>query len=231
MGADASNTPPPAGYFLIHRPKLQSNIKNVCNRVNFLVVNFLFELWEEKMKKSLLSIAIIAALPFAANAANIQGVMYVAPAHFDNSHQAPTTNGYAPFGRINIDTTDQEHIATTAYVKGAYNSAIAAVNKVGNDKQDALINYDNGEMESISTSVYGATAVNGILRDYYSGDSTNAEKTQSFASDAEMSRVLVTVGGALEAANSVFDIGRVEIYTTWDTNNTTWVSLKTAYDF
>ena len=89
--------------------------------------------------KSLLSIAIIAALPFAATAENISGAMYTAPATADTNHPAPTTNNSPSYGRVNIDTADQEHIATTAYVKGAYNSAIAAVNNVG-ELSEALYN-------------------------------------------------------------------------------------------
>ncbi len=82
----------------------------------------------------ILPIAIIAVLPFTVNAANIQGAMYTAPQEADENHPAPTTSfdvsdgNYFYFGRMNIDTADQEHVATTAYVKGAYNSAIAAVN-------------------------------------------------------------------------------------------------------
>ena len=82
--------------------------------------------------KTLLTIAVITTLPFGAMAENISGAMYTAPIAANNDHPAPTTNATAPYGRIDIDTADQDHIASTAYVKGAYNSAIAAVNKTKN---------------------------------------------------------------------------------------------------
>ena len=80
--------------------------------------------------KTILTMAVIAALPFRATAENISGAMYTAPATADTNHPAPTTSAGPLYGRVNIDTADQEHIATTAYVKGAYNSAIAGINKV-----------------------------------------------------------------------------------------------------
>ncbi len=102
----------------------------------------------------IISLAIFALLPIAANAENISGAMYTAPTAADTNHPAPTTQADAPYGRANIDTTDQEHIATTAYVKGAYNSAIAAVNKVDSDKQTKLVNTGNNH--DMDTRVTGA---------------------------------------------------------------------------
>ncbi len=162
--------------------------------------------------KRIASIAIIAALPFAANAENISGDMYAAPAHYDNNHPAPTTNGYAPFGRINIDTDDQEHIATTAYVKGAYNSAIAGVNKLFRDKQDVLRNDDD---EYIDQVVY--TADNFVTSLAAGGELTSLDETLH----------LVTADGIVAGILSQ----RVKIYTTWDDDRdsaTTEVSLVTA---
>ena len=122
--------------------------------------------------KQILTTAIIAALPMTAIAGNISGAMYIAPTTADTNHPAPTTNAAAPYGRVDIDTADQDHIASTAYVKGAYNSAIAAVNAVDdvlqnvsrfvneeiesgiNDKQDRLVNVDTEGY--IINSVLGA---------------------------------------------------------------------------
>ena len=52
---------------------------------------------------------------------------------------APTTSAEAPYGRVNIDTVNQNHIATTAYVKGAYNSAITGVNKLDSKTDSASV--------------------------------------------------------------------------------------------
>ena len=84
-------------------------------------------------KQTLLSIAIMLTLPLTAMAENISGPMYVAPTYATPDNPAPLTNVLGAYGRINIDTADQQNIASTAYVKGAYNSAIAAVNKVNGE--------------------------------------------------------------------------------------------------
>lgn len=170
--------------------------------------------------KTILPIAIMLSLPLMANAANISGDMYTAPAAADTNHPAPTTNVPAPYGRANIDTTDQEHIATTAYVKGAYNSAIAAVNKVNNEK----VSFDTFE-----STMQGFDDHIGLIQ----GDIQNIQENKV---DAEY------VGGAIDnIATSIYDsldsLGgylnskRVTIYTTWNddsANATTKVTLSTA---
>ncbi len=176
--------------------------------------------------KSLLSIAIIAALPFAATAENISGAMYTAPAHADNNHPAPTTNAGAPYGRIDIDTADQEHIATTAYVKGAYNSAIAAVNKVDtsltaglDEKQDKLINYDSND---VVDDVFSAETGSSMMGDYIGA--TTMEGAQA---GQEQLRTwedrLLSAGGVIGAIGTAVNLQRVLVYTTWDND-----SAKTA---
>ena len=152
--------------------------------------------------KKLLSIAIIAALPFGAIAENISGAMYAAPAHADTNHPAPTTGANAPYGRIDIDTADQDHIASTAYVKGAYNSAIAAVNFMDSHKQPVLV-VDNLAQNGVSSLVL--TSLDDI--------SDENELVNGMA-----------VKDAIEAQ-------RVTVYTTWedDTDNgTIKVTLSTA---
>ncbi len=161
--------------------------------------------------RNLLTLTIIAALPTVAVAENISGAMYTAPAHYDTNHPAPTTNATTPFGRVNIDTADQEHIATTAYVKGAYNSAIAAVNAVDARKQNYLFNFDSGE--TISSSVIGT--INFV--DYLKED-------EILDVEGWEDRSLVTAEAVYDGIKSQ----RVEIYTTWDTNDTTDVAFKTV---
>ena len=151
-----------------------------------------------KTKNIILS-AIIATLPFAAWAENISGAMYTAPVHYDNNHPAPTTNAIAPFGRVNIDTDDQSHVATTAYVKGAYNSAIAAVNSaLRNDSTGDIIRGING-VEDFVGMIGNSNALGG--------------------EDTLLSEAAIVQG---------FRSQRVEIYTTWDTNDTTDVAFKTV---
>ncbi len=171
--------------------------------------------------KTILTMAIIAALPFTAMAENISGAMYTAPAHENTNHPAPTTQAGAPFGRIDIDTADQEHIATTAYVKGAYNSAIAAVNKVDarlTGYQGILVNGD---------SEY-------IISEVVDGDGLEAEGLDWFL-DGDQERLLVSLGGtvwlvnqAKSDINNTISNKRVEIYTTWDDDDVAEVPLVTA---
>ncbi len=190
---------------------------------------FLFELWEEKMKKSLLSIAIMAALPFGAMAENISGAMYTAPSAADTNHPAPTTQAAAPYGRANIDTADQEHIATTAYVKGAYNSAIAAVNKVDGEKQEVLRNYSYGA--PMSTNVIDDEVAFGVAYDYIFGDNDLRREILEDSDGWHAADSFMSAGAVLEVAKGVVDIlddKRVDIYTTWDTNATTQVELSSA---
>ena len=157
-----------------------------------------------KTKSTLLSIAIIAALPFTANAENISGDMYVAPQEADANHPAPTTNTDvgAHFGRINIDVADQEHVATTAYVKGAYNSAIAAVNAISDAKQDLLYNNQTGAV--MSGGAWGTEVVDDMLSDMDAG--TMLQGTLSMLDTG-----YISAAGVLTGIKSQ----RVKIYTTW----------------
>ena len=143
----------------------------------------------------------MAALPLNVMAANISGAMYTAPSAANNDHPAPTTQAAAPFGRIDIDTADQDHIATTAYVKGAYNSAIAAVNKVNSEKQDKF----NG--------VYDKNAGQQIVGDYFGA--SNYGELESFF-DSLSDNTVLTTDGTIAAIGEAVNLQRVLVYTTWD---------------
>ena len=196
--------------------------------------------------KTLISLAVIAALPCAATAENISGAMYTAPAHYDNNHPAPTTQANAPYGRANIDTADQEHIATTAYVKGAYNSAIAAVNQAAAyaidetlqtieqqglyEKQDRLTTSGGDE---ISTTVvdYGDGFL-GSIGSYAAAN--NLAQTESMieyiksmgpkiptsaAVAVGLEEVGIGLNARIDTVQSSINNKRVEIYTTWNNDN------------
>ncbi len=195
-------------------------------------------------KHTLLTIAIMAALPFGARAENISGAMYTAPAHENTNHPAPTTQAGAPYGRIDIDTADQEHIATTAYVKGAYNSAIAAVNKVDVDKQNQLVNLDNHP--AISNMVFTDNGLNVYYDVSQGSDEVYAEMSGNIAQALsvndihdtlistgtvfdivrEMGRDIGYVQGSVNTVQTSLNNKRVDIYTTWDSNATTQVELS-----
>ena len=191
-----------------------------------------------KATKTLLSIAVIVALPFAAHAENISGAMYTAPAHYDNNHPAPTTSAEPLYGRVNIDTADQEHIATTAYVKGAYNSAIAGINKVNDNIavlegeysyliDEAIPALENSKQNKLEydddvdgTGEVGSTIVgSGNFLDALRDDDIENNYYDGFYDSSLISAKAVAEGILSQ---------RVDIYTTWDSNATTQVALSTA---
>ena len=108
-------------------------------------------------KQTLLSIAIIAALPFTANATQTI-VETNTPAAVGANGTVKKAAATGPYQTATIGEHDDEHIATTAYVKGAYNDAIAAVNKVDSEKQVKLksLNVSNGSEQDIEPRVMGS---------------------------------------------------------------------------
>ena len=88
--------------------------------------------------KKILSIAIMATLPLTAHATDPVG-----PAAVPANGTPVVATANAPYVTQTPTAADATHIASTAYVKGAYNDAIAAVNKVDADKQDKLVSFGN----------------------------------------------------------------------------------------
>ena len=171
----------------------------------------------------IISLAIFALLPIAGNAENISGAMYTAPTAADTNHPAPTTQADAPYGRANIDTADQEHIATTAYVKGAYNSAIAAVNKLNSnvstglqDVMDELAGYVNQNVQDIRDDMADKVSSTDFNNELDGAMAALEENAINYADNAE------------QGAKDYTDAKRVEIYTTWDDDDTAEVALITA---
>ena len=81
--------------------------------------------------KKLLSIAIISILPFAANADYTYN--YINTPDNVPANGTVTVAHDGPYQIATITNDDSGHIASTAYVKGAYNDAIAAINTL-NDR-------------------------------------------------------------------------------------------------
>lgn len=90
--------------------------------------------------KIILSIAIIVALPFV-----VMADPQVGPAEYSGNNPVVAT-GDAPYATAEITNDDKTNIASTAYVKDAYNDTIAAVNKI-NDKVKQVRN-DVAEVEN-----------------------------------------------------------------------------------
>ena len=179
-------------------------------------------------KQTILSIAIMAALPFGAHADP------VGPAAVPANGTAVVATANAPYVTQTPTAADATHIASTAYVKGAYNDAIAAVNKVANTvdgKQAQLVNEDNNHamynkvLGSANLATHGRTSLalndidyvelkNLIAMNYSNGTLHNLDE------------ILISTGGVLDIVREVgrelkydTDNKRVEIYTTWENDN------------
>ena len=185
---------------------------------------FMTTMGEKEMKtKTVLSIAIMAALPFAAHADP------VGPAAVPANGTAVVATASAPYVTQTPTAADAAHIASTAYVKGAYNDAIAAVNKVESDldsaKQDRLEVYSSEGAIAwgggpLDTTVMGLDLMGRLLVD----DSDPYEVLGPYIDDnygtlEEYSHVLATVPAVLFGIDYKLDQKRVEIYTTWENDN------------
>ncbi len=168
-----------------------------------------------KATKTLLSIAVIAALPIT-TMAEINYVGSQTPAYVGNNGLAIMTTSGGPYATIEPTAADESHIASTAYVKGAYNDTIAAINYVDfqvQKKQEQLGLYDSEDEETIGY----------MLQD-----------VQSSLNDVDNVFQLVNgmaVKNAVNAVDTKIDNQRVTIYTTWDddsANATMQVELSTA---
>lgn len=151
--------------------------------------------------KQILSVAMITILPITANADIYTYNEVEVPAHMPSGGLVTIAPG-GPYATVVIDDDDDEHIASTAYVKGAYNDTIAALNA----KQNQLVNAETGDLiiEDVTNSNY-------LLFDLNHG----------VASDLH----LVTEAAVIAGIQSQ----RVEIWTTWDNDNaTTDVAFKTV---
>lgn len=81
----------------------------------------------------ILPIAIIAVLPFTANADYDYDYIGLATDTVSGDGTVVFTIEEHPYELLEISNADEGHIATTAYVKGAYNDILAIENRYIND--------------------------------------------------------------------------------------------------
>ena len=103
-------------------------------------------------KHTLLSIAIMAALPFGAMADRTY-ISTDTPARVAVDGTVTMALYSGPYVTATINDDDDEHIASTAYVKGAYNDAIAAINKQERSVSGSLSSLGN-DMDNLRVNVY-----------------------------------------------------------------------------
>ena len=201
--------------------------------------------------KTILSIAIMAALPFGAHADP------VGPAAVPANGTAVVATANAPYVTQTPTAADATHIASTAYVKGAYNDAIAAVNKVANTvdgKQAQLVDEGNHAMyntvmSNVSTG-FGRELIDANddeyeqIREHIAQQLTDADTgnpDETLISTGAVLNIVREVGrhllddeipvvqGSVNTVQTALNNKRVEIYTTWENDNAKQqVALVTA---
>ena len=164
--------------------------------------------------KPLLTLAIIVASPFAAMADESwtdenTGIIYRSVNTPTSASRGDTVSEAeaGPYLPVVPTVADETHIATTAYVKGAYNDTIAAVNYLSESKQNFLGNDENGS---------GVNDVRGTTR--FMDSLIYGEGVES---------TLPSEAAVVAGIKSQ----RVKIYTTWDDDRdsaTTNVPLETV---
>ena len=158
--------------------------------------------------KTILTLTIIVSSTFVANA---DPVTSVGPSAVPANGTPVVATASAPYVTVTPSAADESHIATTAYVKGAYNDAIAAVNKVNSEKQTLLFNA-SADLQIRSEVVDCGEFVDFLA----SGDSLNRDYDEYLVSGS--------------AVRDGIKSQRVKIYTTWDDDRnsaTTQVPLET----
>ena len=174
--------------------------------------------------KRIVLIAIIATLPFAANATD---PVHIGPVGDLNIREVAVATDEPFYTTVEPTAADETHIATTAYVKGAYNDAIAAVNRLANDKLNVLdlADFDNGainplreRIDALESADFGGQIVAAI-------DNVMAQVDPGFTNAFN---AIDGLGQDISNVNTALGNKRVDIYTTWDTNDTTQVELTTV---
>lgn len=146
--------------------------------------------------KTPLLIVLIALAPITARA-DYTYTFTNTPASVANNGNVTRADYSAPYQIATIGDDDDEHIATTAYVKGAYNDTIAAINTINETKQLLLSLSDSGA--PASGYVVQSAQFMEPIEDPEFGDT-----------------ILMTATAVADTIDYKLDNKRVEIYTTWD---------------
>jgi len=144
--------------------------------------------------KKVLSITFMLLLPFGAMAD-------VGPAEFTGNGAPVIADNIPPYATVEITNDDMAHIASTAYVKGAYNDTIAAMNAIGS-AVDELADRPSTQLIDSNGQTINSANVRGVMADFSSRG--NGENNN-----------IVTYGGLKETLRYT----RVPLYTTWGADN------------
>ncbi len=159
-----------------------------------------------------LLLTIMLALPFGARADYTYENLVGRPAQTPSNGTVVLAGSSGPYQIVEPTQADESHIASTSYVKGAYNEVIAAVNSLDHLKQTYLFNSDSGV--HMDNEVFDANS----FVPYVAGDAEEPD-------DSELNLV------SMAAVKAGILSQRVKIYTTWDDDRdsaTTQVALETV---
>ena len=158
--------------------------------------------------KTLLTITLIVALPLTVMADFTYNENYNIP-HVDGNGTVYIAGDGGPYQTMNISNEDKNHIASTAYVKGAYNDAVAMINYLGDNTHYAL------RIVNTYDPIYPE-----VFNEYVFTDALASGEDMSDADDRLITTAAVAAGIRSQ---------RATVYTTWDNDNATrQVALTTV---
>ncbi len=163
--------------------------------------------------KKLLNISVIAALavlPFAANAAVGDIVSVTGPATAASASQVAndvTATNDPKYALATVGDNDG-NVATAGYVKGAYNAAIKAINKVSETASNALTANGTATLTNKSIDANGTgNNITNIETDNFNADaivtSTEAIKLDGTGSDTALTTEKAVAGAITTATNGM----------------------------
>ena len=148
----------------------------------------------------------------------------VGPAHVNSG--AVVATAPAPYATALEETGDTTNVVSASYVKGAYNDAIAAVNKVNADKQGKLhIEGTSGDSAELTGLVIGDESIEGMAYDYVFGSDADRSYILTDTISWNTREALPTVAGVVKGMKMVVDHQRVSAVTTWGNDTATKLPL------
>lgn len=158
--------------------------------------------------KKLLNISVIAALailPMAANAATGEVVSVADPAHSEASGITASTS---PKYALAVEAeTDSTNVATASYVKGAYNQAMKAINKVSETASNAA-DKDLSNLSATGTGVITTAITNNAAGATYSNTTSGLTATTL---QGAIDEVAGTAGSAVQSVTEGSTDGTIAV--------------------
>jgi len=114
------------------------------------------------MKKNIVAFIGLMLVVSSRSMAENASVQYVSPTTASTQGSAVISANAPKYDLNTITTDDQQHIASTAYVKGAHNSALSAINYLSDNKQPMLTNANVSDLGT-GAVVTGVSAAAGIV--------------------------------------------------------------------